>query len=562
LEAFFADLRRGKKIALIVAPAIKFAFDGKWRHILRWLRDRGAAAVFDAGLGADICAWAHVEFLKANPGRKIIAQPCPVVVKYIQRDAPKLVPKLSPIHSPILCTAVYIRRKLGPGAALGALTPCVAKKDEFNQTGLVEYNLTFAKLKEYFERNHIALGAERSDFEFDDAPGGLGSIFPRPGGLKENLKHFMPELNVIHCEGVGQVFKTLERYKEEDPAVLPDVLDVLSCEWGCNSGPAVGNEYDVFRMEKVMHQVEKFVKTRSQPPEGPIGPGFTYEDFRRAYATFPPQPPDPTDLDAIFRRMEKFTPLDRQFDCRACGYASCKDMAVAIHKGVNVPESCIQYGQRLAKNRTEKINQMLERFKAIAEELKDVALRLNSDVAQVRRSTEHIDATGGACLEDMEGMLNRLAALEKLSHSILEAMETLRQSIAGYEAMSGSVSRIATQTNLLSLNASIEAARAGAAGKGFAVVAEEVRRLAESSRKSVAEAAACNGQLKDAIRNLNAVVDTLTSTLGDVTVSIGGVQQNITAAIGSGREINTRMGEVYALAGNISELTDQTGELA
>ncbi len=75
----FLTAIKTKSVSLIVAPAIKSAMDGKWRHVLQWLKDNGVHDVYDGSFGADICTYMHIEYLKKNPGKKIISQPCAAI---------------------------------------------------------------------------------------------------------------------------------------------------------------------------------------------------------------------------------------------------------------------------------------------------------------------------------------------------------------------------------------------------------------------------------------------------------------------------------------------------
>ena len=93
---------------------------------------------------------------------------------------------------------------------------------------------------------------------------------------------------------------------------------------------------------------------------------------------------------------------------------------------------------------------------------------------------------------------------------IAEAMNALQQSLKGIEQISGFIMEVAEQTNLLGLNAAIEAARAGDAGRGFGVVAEEIRKLAQRSRESVR-------QISTALENISAHARTVESQMQGTT---------------------------------------------
>lgn len=157
-----------------------------------------------------------------------------------------------------------------------------------------------------------------------------------------------------------------------------------------------------------------------------------------------------------------------------------------------------------------------EELASSMEETAATATNINSDMIEIMRDTEDINnkALNGMKLsKDIKNRANdmnknALKATEEtknMYHEVKEKTELALQeskAVNKINTLASTIQDIATQTSLLSLNASIEAARAGEAGKGFAVVASEISDLANESGDTVKEIMNIVGEVNEAVKNM------------------------------------------------------------
>jgi len=242
-ERFFDDLSKGIPISVIAAPAIKTNIP-EYKKLFTYLKKLGVNKIYDVSLGADICIWAHIRFIEQYESKSIITQPCPAIVTYCEMYQHDLLDKLSPIHSPMACTSIFLKEYQDIDDRIAALSPCMAKTNEFESTKLADYNITFELLLEYLEKNDIKIPDEETEFDHDES--GLGSLFPMPGGLKENIEFFTGrKLHIAKAEGFD-IYDNLNLYAKTPDMFLPDIFDVLNCSDGCNIGTAYSHIRKLF----------------------------------------------------------------------------------------------------------------------------------------------------------------------------------------------------------------------------------------------------------------------------------------------------------------------------
>ncbi len=350
LDIFFEDLQKGIPISVVVAPAVLSNFEHK-EHLFGYLKSIGVNQIYDVSLGADICTWAHVKKIREKAFSSIIAQPCPVVVSFVEKFHPELIPRLSPVQSPVVCLGIYLKKYLGITDRLMFLSPCIGKKREctsIHTHGVLDYNVTFAKFIDYISTQMINL-LEFPSTPFDNMKGSHGFTFPRPGGLTENIQYHLEEnIWTKRIEGIFNINQYFTEYLDDikSDRPVPLIIDALNCIHGCNLGTGTLRNSKHNHIDHTMNENIKLLsKEESDILMNKFDHTFNIDDFLRSYTdrSIEYKTPDEIDLEKIFLQLGKFTEQDRKINCFSCGYGNCTDFAYSMAIGDNHKNNCKHY---------------------------------------------------------------------------------------------------------------------------------------------------------------------------------------------------------------------------
>lgn len=244
-----------------------------------------------------------------------------------------------------------------------------------------------------------------------------------------------------------------------------------------------------------------------------------------------------------------------------------EEVSAETQQGVDVmrqASAAISEGAAQQAKDTESASESIEVMGGLITQTNGEAQQLGKQADEMRGAS----GEAGTAIDALKGVSDRVS---EVVQDVEQMMTQTNESAGQIREASDLISGIADQTSLLSLNASIEAARAGAAGRGFAVVAEEIRKLADQSdeasrriRETIenllsdfAGVVRSMQQMREVIDQQNSHIRSTETTVKDVVDGLGRTAQGIGTILGEMERLEAARGDVDGVIASLAAVAKE-----
>lgn len=318
----------------IVDPTFVANYPGVSMETMRGLLMKlGFSGAEEADIGIAAVAAACEKYIREKPEneeerRVLISSTCPSVNLLIRQYYPDLLSYLLPIRSPMEAHCLDIKKRV-PRAKTVYIGPCLAQKAEACESGgLVDAVITFKELTRWF--HSVMLRPEKGAEDSNPM-----RIYAASAGLERVMELSGSHYHHVTIEGIDQCRSALENIRNGGADRC--FIEMYACLGHCLNGPAM--------LRKHKGQLEGFAAVRrmsagGQRPSTVLAP----EELHKEMPAKPISSYKPTrdEIERVLHEMGKLTPRD-ELNCESCGYATCRDKAVAVLQGKAELSMCMPF---------------------------------------------------------------------------------------------------------------------------------------------------------------------------------------------------------------------------
>ncbi len=339
-------------IAVLGSSFPTFFHNASPGQLVSGLKMLGFFEVHEGAYGSELIAPAYAHAIETSTV-PLISSHCQAVVDLIERHYPKLIDNLVRVVSPMVSMGRFLKSVHGKRIKVVYISSCVASKFEIQSESAqaaVDIVLTYQELAGILKSRSINLSA-LTEQPFDGIQPKQGRLFPITGGSFRAFSITPDPLDteVVSVSGEVNVMGIIGDLAAA--RITPRIADLRFCYHGCIGSPCENKELTEFYKRKLIINYYKGILPYRTAPHylDPREPLDVTRNFEAKYIRLPS--PRGSEIKTILQTTNKFTRKD-ELNCRACGYKTCREYAVAVFQGLANLQMCLPYNvQQLEEDR-------------------------------------------------------------------------------------------------------------------------------------------------------------------------------------------------------------------
>lgn len=343
------QLLKKHKVIASVAPSFISGFDvNSFETFKLALGKLGFDLAEETAVGAKLVTDEYRKLLESNKLKNLISSACPAVNRMIQLYYSDALSFLAPVDSPMIAHAKIIKNKY-PDHKIVFIGPCIAKKREARECGLIDGVLTFEDLEILFKEKNIIL-SEIAEIE------GLGvqqknsaRFYPISRGIIKSFDNYVDGYEFVAVDGVEKVSEVLSNISE----LSGMFLELSGCEYSCVNGPC--SLIKKGTAVKANGDIRNYTNIKSGCEEVSIAKGInTFNNYKRIKPKM--YIPSESEINEVLAQTGKLK-LEDELNCGVCGYATCREKAIAVLNGYAEVDMCLPFMRERAESMSYEIIQ-------------------------------------------------------------------------------------------------------------------------------------------------------------------------------------------------------------